>query len=88
MLRFKSFTVFLILLLLASAFVAVFHHHGNIADDHDCPICFVSHNLQTDCQSTAFDGVPVVIEVTYSTPAPAFSENLFSASFSNRAPPA
>jgi len=87
--RIKSFTVFLVLLLLASTFVAVSHNHENTVNDHDCPICVVSHHQQASSESTvAFDGVPFIAEAVCIITTPAITEQQFISSFNNRAPPA
>ena len=85
----KRFTAFLIPLLLLSTFVAVFHHHDNTADDHDCPICIASNHLTaTNPTITAFDITPCLIETTVVISVPAFVETLLVASSSTRGPPA
>jgi hypothetical protein len=85
----KRFTALLILVLLLSTFVAVFHHHDNSAADHDCPICLVSHHQHATGQTTiAFDGVPFFLETIYITSAPLIIEKIFTSFQSNRAPPA
>lgn len=87
--RVKSFVVFLVLLLLASTFVAVSHNHENTVNDHDCPICVVSHHQQATSESmVAFDGVPFIAEATCLVPALAIAEQQFISSLNNRAPPA
>ncbi len=87
--RVKSFIVFLVLLLLASTFVAVSHNHENTVNDHDCPICVVSHHQQATSESTvAFDGVPFIVEAICLVPAPASAKQQFTSSLNNRAPPA
>jgi len=86
---FKRFSVFLILLILVSTFVAVLHHHENTADDHDCPICVVSHHLSASGQSPVeFDGVPFITETTYVAPRSVLTDIFFVSLLSNRAPPA
>jgi hypothetical protein len=85
----KRFTVFLILVLLLSTFLAVFHHHENTSDDHDCPICLVSHHQPATGQTiTAVDGVPFFFETAYVTSAPITVEKIFTSFQSDRAPPA
>jgi hypothetical protein len=85
----KRFTAFLILALLLSTFVAVPHHHDNTADDHDCPICLVSHHQHATGQTiVAFDGVPFSLKTIYVTSAPVVAEKIFTSSQSDRAPPA
>lgn len=82
-------TLFLILLLIFSTFVALPHHHENAADDHDCPICVASHHLPATSQSAvAFDSVPCFTETIFAASSPVFTDNLFSFSLNNRAPPA
>lgn len=86
---YKRFTAFIILLLLFSTFVVATHHHEDTADDHDCPICLVSHHQQATSQSTvAFDGVPFITESSYAAFAPVLAEKIFIACLNNRAPPA
>jgi hypothetical protein len=83
------FTALLILLLLLSTVVAVAHHHENTADDHDCPICVVSHHqVATSQPAVAFNGVPCLLETTFVPLSSRFSENLFVESLNNRGPPA
>ena len=85
----KRFTAFLILLLLLSTFVAVFHHHDNTAADHDCPICLVSHHQHATGQTTiAFDSVPFFFETVYVPSALIIVEKIFASFQSDRAPPA
>ncbi len=87
--RYHRISVFLILLLLFSTFVAVPHYHVDTADHDDCPICLVSNHQQATTQSAvAFDGVPWFTETTVVVSSPVFTENLFSFSRNNRAPPA
>jgi hypothetical protein len=89
MVRHKHFTAFLILLLLLSTFAAVVHHHDNTADNHDCPICLVSHHQQATSQTTvAFDATPFIIEKTVALPASALIEQIVVSLLKNRAPPA
>ncbi len=84
----KRFSVLFILRLLVSTFVAVGHHHDNTADDHDCPICLVSHHQQATGQATvAFDATPFVTGTTYAIPAAALVEQTVISLFQNRAPP-
>jgi len=84
----KLITAFLILLLLASTFVAVSHHHEYTADDHDCPICIASNHLSATSQwVVAFDSVPCFTEITVVAASPVFTDNLSSYSLKNRAPP-
>jgi len=88
MFRNKRITVFLILLLLISTFVVVSHHHGDTADDHDCPICVAcNHAPATSQLMVAFDSAPCFKEITIVSPSPVFTDNLFSYSLRNRAPP-
>jgi hypothetical protein len=83
------YTALLILLLLVSTFVAASHYHENTADDHDCPICVVSHHQTATSQSTAaFEGGPCFFETTFVPLSLVFSENLFVESLNNRGPPA
>jgi hypothetical protein len=85
----KRFTVFFILLLVLSTFVAVSHHHENTADDHDCPICVVSHHQPATGQSTvAFEGAPCFTEAALIAPSSVFTDNLLFFSLSTRGPPA
>jgi hypothetical protein len=85
----RRVSAFLILLLLLSTFLAASHHHENTADDHDCPICVVSHHLLATSHSfIAVDGVPCFTETTFVASAPAFTDNLFFFSLSTRGPPA
>jgi hypothetical protein len=85
----RRFIVSLVTLLLVSAFVATFHHHENTADDHDCPICLVSHHQHATSQSSvAFDGIPCILETTYAAPAPIITERIFISFLNTRAPPA
>jgi hypothetical protein len=87
--RRQRFTTFLILLLLLSAFVAAPHFHENTADNHDCPICVVSHHQTAANQSAAAsDVVPCIIETTFVPTASFFTENIFADSLNNRGPPA
>ncbi len=85
----KRIIVFLILLFLVSTFVAVSHHHENTADDHDCPICIaINHASATSQWMVAFDNVHyALIETTVAASSPVFTDNLFSYSLRNRAPP-
>jgi hypothetical protein len=84
----KLFTAFLILFLLSSTFVAVLHHHANTIDDHDCPICLISHHEKATVHTiNAFDGVPFFVETIYITSAPAIADRIFTSFQSNRAPP-
>jgi hypothetical protein len=84
----KRFTAFLILLLLVSTLVAVRHHHVNRAEDHDCPICVVSHHQHATGQAiAAFDGVPFYLETPSVTSAPIIAEKIFTSFQSDRAPP-
>lgn len=84
----RRFSVFLILLLLLSTFAAVGHHHDNTADDHDCPICLVTHHQQAASQSTvAFDGTPFIAEAIYNSPAQDLVEQIVVLLLKNRAPP-
>ncbi len=88
MVWYKRFSVFLILLLLASTFVAVGHHHDNTADDHDCPICLVSHHQQATSQTAAaFDGIPFIAETACASPATDPVEQIVVSLLQNRAPP-
>jgi hypothetical protein len=85
----RRFSAFLILVLLLSAFVAVYHHHDNMADDHDCPICFVSYHQHATGQTIiALDSVPFFFETAYVTSAPIIFEKIFTSFQSDRAPPA
>jgi hypothetical protein len=85
----NQFTIFLILLLVLSTFVAVFHHHENTADDHDCPICVASHHLPASSQPTvASVSIPYFTETIYVSPVTAITEKLFISFLNNRAPPA
>jgi hypothetical protein len=85
----RRFTVLLAALLLVSAFVAATHHHENRADDHDCPICLVSHHQHATGQSSvAFDGIPCFSETIYSAPATVVTERIFISFLKSRAPPA
>ena len=85
----KRFTVFLIFLVLVSTFVAMVHHHDNTADDHDCPICLVSHHQQATSQSTvAFDASPFITETTFASPASDLIEQIVISLLKSRAPPA
>jgi hypothetical protein len=85
----KRVNIFLILFFLSSTFVAVPHHHDNTVDDHDCPICLVSHHqLATGQTIVAFDGVPFFSETTYVTSAPVVVKKIFTSLQSDRAPPA
>jgi hypothetical protein len=87
--RYRRFTVFLILLVLVSTFVAVVHRHDNPAADHDCPICLVSHHQQATSQSTvAFDAPPFITETTVAFPASDLIEQIVVSLLKNRAPPA
>ena len=82
-------SAFLIVLLLLSTFVAVLHHHENTVDDHDCPICVVSHHQPATSHTfTAVDGVPCFTETTLVASAPALTDNLLFFSLSTRGPPA
>jgi hypothetical protein len=85
----KRITVFLILLFLASTFVAVSHHHENTADDHDCPICIAINHVPTTGQGlVVFDGIPCIfIETTVVASSSVLTDNLFSYPLRNRAPP-
>jgi hypothetical protein len=84
----KRITAFLILILLVSTFVAVSHHHGNTADDHDCPICIASNHLSATSQwVAAFDSIPFFAEITVVAPSPVFADSFSSYSLNNRAPP-
>ena len=84
----KRFTTFLILFLLLSTFVAVLHHHDNTIDDHDCPICLISHHQNATGHTTdAFDGVPFIVESIYINSAPVIADRIFTSFQSNRAPP-
>lgn len=84
----KLFTAFLMLFLLSSTFVAVLHHHANTIDEHDCPICLVSHHEKaTGHTINAFDGVPFFVEIIYITSAPVIADRIFTSFQSNRAPP-
>ena len=84
----KRITVFLILLLLVSTFVVVSHHHADMADDHDCPICIAGNQLSATSQlSVTFDTVPCFTEITVVTPSPVIIDNFFSYYLNNRAPP-
>jgi hypothetical protein len=85
----KRFTVFLILFVLVSTVVAVVHRHDNTADDHDCPICLVSHHQQATSQSAgAFDASPFITETTVASPVSDLIEQIVVSLFKNRAPPA
>ena len=85
----KRITTFLILFLLLSTFVVVSHHHDNAADDHDCPICLVSHHQRATSQSTvAFDAIPFTAETTVAFPASDLIEQIVVSLLKNRAPPA
>jgi hypothetical protein len=85
----KHFTAIFILLILVSTFVAVAHHHDNTVDDHDCPICLVSHHQYATGQTVvAFDGVPFFSETAYVISASIVVENIFTSFQSDRAPPA
>lgn len=85
----RRFTAILILLLLVSAFVAVFHHHADTADDRDCPICLVSHHQYASGQTiAAWDGVPFSLETRCVIFDPVITEKIFTSSRSGRAPPA
>ena len=85
----KRFTSLLILVLLLSTFVVVFHHHDNTTNEHDCPICLVSHHQHATGQTTvAFDGVPYFLETLYVNSAPLIVEKTLNSFQSNRAPPA
>jgi len=84
----KRIIPLLILLFLVSTFVAVSHHHENSADDHDCPICIVINHVSASSQwMVAFDSVPHFTETTVVAPSPVLTDNLFSYSLRNRAPP-
>ncbi len=84
----KRIIVLLILLFLVSTFVAVSHHHENTADDHDCPICIaINHVPATGQWMVVFNSVPHFTETTFVAPSPVFTDNLFSHSLRNRAPP-
>lgn len=87
--RRRRFATVLIALLLLSAFVAAPHSHENTADDHDCPICVVSHHQSATDQSTAaFSVAPCFIETAVVSASSVFKETLFVDSLSNRGPPA
>ena len=84
----KRITVFLILFLIVSTFEAVSHHHDNVADDHDCPICIASNHLSATSQwAAAFDSIPCFTETTVVAPSPVFNDTFSSYSLNNRAPP-
>ncbi len=84
----KRFTAFLILFLLLSTFVAVLHHHDNTIDDHDCPICLISHQQNATGHTTnAFDSVPFFVETRCVTSIPVIAVRIFTSFQSNRAPP-
>ena len=85
---YRQFVAFFISLLLVSTFVAALHHHESASDDHDCPICLVSHQQAASQAAVAFDGVPFITETAYSTPTPGIAEQTFVFLLSNRAPPA
>ncbi len=87
--RRSQFTILLILLLVASTFVALPHYHTNTADDHDCPICVVSlHQPAAGPLSPVVDGVPCLVATVSAAVSPVFAEKLLSCSLNNRAPPA
>lgn len=86
--RSKRFAAFLILVLLLSTFVAAPHFHEDMDDHDDCPICVASnHQSATGPAIIAFDSVPYCTETTVVAPSPFFTDNLFSYSLRNRAPP-
>jgi len=86
---YKKVIAFSILLLLVSTFAVALHHHENAADNHNCPICLVSHHQQAASRATvAFDGIPFITETIYSAPAPEITELTFISLLANRAPPA
>lgn len=85
----SQFTIFLILLLIFSTFVALPHHHVNTADDHDCPLCIASHHLPATSHSAVdSDSVPCFTETTFVAPAPVITEKILISFLNNRAPPA
>jgi len=87
--RRNQFSIFLILLLIFSTFVALPHHHVNTADNRDCPICVVSHHQPATSHSfSAIDGVPCFTETTFVASVPALTDKLFFFSLSTRGPPA
>jgi hypothetical protein len=68
---------------------AVVHHHNDAADNHDCPICLVSHHQQATSQSTsAFDATPFITEKTVALPTSDLIEQIVVSLLKNRAPPA
>ncbi len=85
---YKQVIVFLILLLLVATFAAALHHHENTANDHNCPVCFVSYHQAASRATVAFDGIPFITEAIYSAPAPQITEQTLVSVLANRAPPA
>jgi hypothetical protein len=84
----NQFTIFLILLLILSTFVALPHHHVNTADDHDCPICIASHHLTAASYSAVTsDSIPCFTETIFVAPARVIIEKIFVSFLNNRAPP-
>jgi len=87
--RRNHLSVFLILLLLLSTFVAVPHYHPDIADHHDCPICVASHHQPvTGLSAASFNDAPYFIEVKQVLPSSVITENIFISSLNTRGPPA
>jgi len=87
--RRSHFPLFLIFVLILSAFVELPHHHENTADDHDCPTCVASHHTPAVSASVAaFDGKPCFADTIFPVPAPVIPDNIFVSLLNNRAPPA
>jgi hypothetical protein len=85
----KSLASLFVCLLLLSALTAVFHHHDDGADHHDCSICVVHH------QAPHTGSVPLVVrverllaETSYPRPVAAPVGTTFRSPANDRAPPA
>ncbi len=84
----KRFTAILIPLLLVSTFVVVLHHHDNAVDDHNCPICFVSHHQAASQSASAFDSALFLVPIIYVAPRSIITDAIIVSLQNNRAPPA
>jgi hypothetical protein len=87
--RFKQLIVFLIVLLLVSTVATALHHHDNIADNHNCPVCLIGNHQQAASRATiAFDGIPFITESIYSAPPQEIADQTVISLLASRAPPA
>jgi hypothetical protein len=84
----RRLTLVLVLFLFAGFFIIAFHHHDDLGNHDDCPVCAVAHNVSSAVFSSFIVGIflAAVVSSLFEKAVPFAS--LFVSILSSRAPPA